>query len=139
MDTNEIKEEVLEELSEVENSDALSPKITPDKKIEDAIISQPSSLEDVTVNDNDEIKENVEVQTSEIINENNEEKIDVIKDNESNEEQKGYETVEQNLNEKPKKNNVPLIIFLSVLLVIDIAALVIYLIGIEKVLSFIKW
>ncbi len=138
MDTNEIKEEVLEELSEVENSDALSPEITPDKKIEDAIISQPSSLEDVTVNDNDEIKENVEVQTSEIINENNEEKIDVIKDNESNEEQKGYETVEQNLNEKPKKNNVPLIIFLSVLLVIDIAALVIYLIGIEKVLSFIK-
>lgn len=138
MDTNEIKEEVLEELSEVENSDALSPKITPDKKIEDAIISKPSSLEDVTVNDNDEIKENVEVQTSEIINENNEEKIDVIKDNELNEEQKGYETVEQNLNEKPKKNNVPLIIFLSVLLVIDIAALVIYLIGIEKVLSFIK-
>lgn len=138
MDTNEIKEEVLEELSEVENSDALSPKITPDKKIEDAIISQPSSLEDVTVNDNDEIKENTEVQASEIINENNEEKIDVIKDNESNDEQKDYETVEQNLNEKPKKNNVPLIIFLSVLLVIDIAALVIYIIGIEKVLSFIK-
>lgn len=139
MDTNEIKEEeVLEELSEVENSDALSPEIIPDKKIEDAIISNPSSLEDVTVNDNDEIKESAEVQTSEIINENNEEKIDEIKDNESNEEQKDYETVEQDLNEKPKKNNVPLIIFLSVLLVIDIVALVIYIIGIEKVLSFIK-
>ena len=39
-----------------------------------------------------------------------------------------------------KKNNkkVPIIVLLSVLLVIDIAALVIYLIGIEKVISFIK-
>ena len=37
-----------------------------------------------------------------------------------------------------KKSKVPLLVILSILLVLDIAALVIYLIGIEKVLSFIK-
>lgn len=36
------------------------------------------------------------------------------------------------------KSKVPIIVVLSILLVLDIAALVIYLIGIDKVLSFIK-
>ena len=40
-----------------------------------------------------------------------------------------------------EKNNkkVLIIVLLSILLVIDLAALIIYLIGIEKVISFIKW
>ena len=36
------------------------------------------------------------------------------------------------------KSKVPILVILSILLVIDIAALVIYIIGIDKVLSFIK-
>ena len=39
---------------------------------------------------------------------------------------------------EPSKSKTPLLIILSFLLVLDIAALVIYIIGIDKVLSFIK-
>ncbi len=37
-----------------------------------------------------------------------------------------------------KKNKAPLIILLSILLILDIMALVVYIIGIDKVISFIK-
>lgn len=39
---------------------------------------------------------------------------------------------------EPKKSKVPLLVFLIILLILDIAALVIYIIGIDKVLGFIK-
>lgn len=38
----------------------------------------------------------------------------------------------------PSKSKTPLLIILSILLVLDIAALIIYIIGIDKVLNFIK-
>ena len=40
--------------------------------------------------------------------------------------------------EVAKKSKTPLIVLLSILLVLDVAALVIYLIGFDKVFSFIK-
>ena len=69
---------------------------------------------------------------------------------ENNESEKPNETLISNLDNetkvsnednkivKEKKNKVPLIILLVVLLILDIIALVIYIIGIEKVISFIK-
>lgn len=42
------------------------------------------------------------------------------------------------LNAEKNNKKIPIIVLLSILLVIDIAALVVYLIGIEKVISFIK-
>lgn len=48
------------------------------------------------------------------------------------------EIIEEPLEEMPKKSKVLPLIFLILFLILDIAALVIYLIGIEKVISFIK-
>lgn len=45
---------------------------------------------------------------------------------------------EQQFIVEPKKSKAPLLVFLIILLVLDIAALVIYIIGIDKVLGFIK-
>ena len=56
---------------------------------------------------------------------------------ESNDKEKQYEMVDQSLNQK-KKSKAPIIVLLSIFLIIDIAALVIYIIGVDKVIEFIK-
>jgi len=131
MDT---KEEMIEEIDVMED------------------LSIDSKTEDETKNENTKIETEVsipvieeEILPSEINNDNEENKVEEEKN--ENDEEKVAKTSEESLNneqekqveELPKKNKTPLIILLSVLLVLDIAALVIYIIGIEKVISFIKW
>ncbi len=55
----------------------------------------------------------------------------------SDDKEKQYEMVDQSLNQK-KKSKAPIIVLLSIFLIIDIAALVIYIIGVDKVIEFIK-
>lgn len=126
MDT---KEEMIEEIDVMED---LSTDIKEDKEtkleevkpdipvvepvIEEVVSPSENKLEEMTINKPDE--ENISVEPEKI--DSNDENQDVVTE------------------EMPKKNKTPLIVLLSVLLVLDIAALVIYMIGIEKVISFIK-
>ena len=122
-----------------------------DKKEEKVDVKNEDVLEDIE--DIEEIEETPKEndESSEINDAPNEEELandDVIlkaaskNDNgETDSKISGAEETLDNeaLNAKKKNNKkVPIIVLLSVLLVIDIAALVIYLIGIEKVISFIK-
>ena len=141
MDTNN-NEELIEELTDSETSkteeDGVSKEIVPDKKIEDEIgvdvIQKPINAEENISNslvenpDEVTVKDEKSIQTESSDLSLNIENKDVDK----------IENNEESSIEKQKKSKVPLIIFLSILLIIDIAALVIYLIGIEKVLVFIK-
>lgn len=134
MDINN-KEEMIEELDDIETSTPLqNDEIIPDKKIEDEIkvdIIQDAIL--TTPENSSVIKENngekIEADEKSILidNKETEEKV------ESKEEQEKQQSVE-----KSKKSKTPLLILLFVLLIIDVAALVIYIIGIDKVLGFIK-
>lgn len=156
MDANENKEEVIEELSDFEviqpsNETPIKDDITPDKKIDDVINSSNSDNAVSSENDdNVDLNEPVVLEPSNAnINEDqtgtsNENQSVVLENNNSEEkttedgEKTESETVEQSIDETKKKSKMPLIILLSILLVIDIAALVIYIIGIDKVLGFIK-
>lgn len=140
MDTNDNKEELIEELSDVEANepvvDNVASEITPDKKIEDEIktdvIQEPINV----VEDNPKVlEENAETV---VLEDEKSEQDEAINPSLEQKEEKDYETVEQSLEEKPKKSKISLIVLLSILLVIDVAALVIYIIGIDKVLGFIK-
>lgn len=156
MDTNESKEEVLEELNDLEeiqpaNETPIKDDITPDKKIDDVInLSNSDNNVSSENNDNVDLNEPVVLKPSNAnINEeqtesSNENQSVVLENNNSEEkttkvgEKTESEAVEQSMDETKKKSKMPLIILLSILLVIDIAALVIYIIGIDKVLGFIK-
>ena len=112
MDTIENKEneEVLEEIEEIP---------TEEVKDDNIVVEQDLTLEDNESKDNQE----------EVLNVDGEENVSEAKEDAPQEETTEYEY---------HKNKVPIIIILSILLVLDIAALVIYLIGIDKVVSFIK-
>lgn len=73
-------------------------------------------LEDISKIDDSEFKEEVSSDSEEITD----------------------EAVEEYIKKDKKKKKTLLIIILSILLVLDIAALVIYIIGIDKVIGFIK-
>ena len=130
----EPKDEMIEEIQEVEelsaddkkdkeNKDELKEegkeKLKDESKTE-ALIIDPIINDTLSNDDNNETL---------LVEENN--------DNSSDE----NETEEKNVQEtydSPKKSKAPLIVLLSILLVLDISALVIYIIGVEKVISFIK-
>ena len=78
------------------------------------------AIEESSIKTEDVIVENIS------LNDNND-NTEVITDKEA-----------EILKEEEKKKKMPLIILLSVLLALDIAFLVIYLIGIDKVLGFVK-
>ena len=129
MDT---KEEIIEEIEDIEEVPAPEEKPVTNK-IEDVVMEDVLPVDETP-------KENEETN-----NENNQDKTEVeteeVKDNTSEESKE--ETPEENndtdsTEPEKKKNKAPLIILLSILLVLDIAALVIYIIGIDKVFSFIK-
>lgn len=108
MDTNTDMIEEIEEVETTENNDDEFVDITKEN-----------------INDKSDIVENEEKETVNDINE---------------QEKTGEQETEETENEVilPSRNKKPIIIILSILLVLDIAALVIYLIGIDKVISFIK-
>lgn len=135
MDT---KEEIIEEIDEIEN---LSTDSKPEEKIkneESSIEGTPAevsvvepiikedTLPEESIN-NDMVVENKLKEESNVADETTASEIQEEKKEETNSE-----------HELSKKSKTPVIIILSVLLVLDIAALVVYIIGIEKVISFIK-
>ncbi len=132
MDT---KEDMIEEMDEMEDLSIDSKTEEPqaeethiDIPIVESVIEEdilPAEAKEETMSENESEDENnnsEEVSDSKTLEENND--LDKEKD----------ETAE----ELPKKSKVPAIVILSILLILDIAALVIYIIGIEKVISFIK-
>ncbi len=124
MDT---KDETIQEAS-------VADEIKPDKNIKEVIeqatnnevqekTSEPVVKEPAPINKVEEVKEEPDPLT-------------VIED--VSDETKVEETTEDKKAAVPKKKKAPLIILLSILLIIDVAALAIYIIGIDKILSFIK-
>ena len=141
MDTNENKEEVIEELNDIEviqpaDETLIKDDITADKKIDDVILTE----KDENIN----LNESVVLEASNVNTDEQENQSVVLENNigeektTENVEKPESETVEPSMVEIKKKSKMPLIILLSILLVIDVAALVIYIIGIDKVLGFIK-
>lgn len=141
MDTNENKEEVIEELNDIEvtqpsDETLIKDDITSDKKIDDVILTEN--------NESINLNESVVLEASNANTDEHENQSVVLENNigeektTENVEKPESETVEPSMVEIKKKSKMPLIILLSILLVIDVAALVIYIIGIDKVLGFIK-
>lgn len=141
MDTNENKEEVIEELNDIEvtqpaDETLIKDDITADKKIDDVILTEN--------NESINLNESVVLEASNVNTDEHENQSVVLENNigeektTENVEKPESETVEPSMVEIKKKSKMPLIILLSILLVIDVAALVIYIIGIDKVLGFIK-
>lgn len=119
------KDEMIEEIEDIEEIDDTSKKeeVSGEKEndtpnLDEPVIEEPIIGNDITI-ENETKLEDEEVK---------EEKV----------EEKSTEKEDNNQVVEPKKNKAPLIVLLSILLVLDIAALVIYIIGIEKVISFIK-
>lgn len=85
----------------------------------------------------DGVNEQEQTQSQDVTESKSEEEIMDITEDKSSEDTAANESDLINSVYK-KKSKAPLLVILSILLILDIAALVIYLIGIEKVLSFIK-
>lgn len=119
------QEEVIEELNENNDiSEESKEEVLSD--IPTVLENNDSSVSNQKINSDNNTNENIVSDNS--INENDTDKLDSTIN---------YETVNESLNEK-KKSKAPLIILLSILLFIDIVALIIYIIGVDKIISFIK-
>lgn len=119
------QEEVIEELNENSDiSEESKEEVLSD--IPTVLENNDSSVSNQKINSDNNTNENIVSDNS--VNENDTDKLDSTIN---------YETVNESLNEK-KKSKAPLIILLSILLFIDIVALIIYIIGVDKIISFIK-
>lgn len=129
MDT---KEEMIEEIEEMEdlstdskeNVETRTEEVKPDVSVVEPVI-EDAALEPV-------LNDNVNTTDEQLADKKQDKKEEIAP------EQKEEIPQEEQVKETQKKNKAPLIVLLSILLVLDIAALVIYIIGIEKVISFIK-
>ena len=119
------QEEVIEELN-VNNDISEESKEEVLSDIPTVLENNDSSVSNQKINSDNNTNENIVSDNS--VNENDTDKLDSTIN---------YETVNESLNEK-KKSKAPLIILLSILLFIDIVALIIYIIGVDKIISFIK-
>lgn len=108
--TMDTKEEVIEEISDI--------NVVDDKKDEQNIVDD---------------KSNTSENLSEVTNNN-----EVLETSATEEVVENKEDANKEVIEVPKKRKVFLIVLLSIFLLLDIAALVIYIVGIDKVLGFIK-
>ncbi len=119
------KEEIVEEIEdlstesekqkEMPNEDSKTEALVIDPIIKDEVVPEEVSK---SLDDKEDLKEENKP------DENNQNSID--------------ENKEVDLQDLPKKSKAPILVLLSILLALDIAALVIYIIGVEKVISFIK-
>ena len=113
-------EDVLEDIEDIEEIEEISKEDGKASEVE-AVSNEETSISNQSI-----LKDDSE--------DNNSEDANNISDGETkiNEDNPSLSTI------KKDGKKVPIIVLLSILLVIDIAALVIYLIGVEKVISFIK-
>lgn len=129
MDT---KEEMIEEIDEMEdlsadskeNVETRTEEVKPDVSVVEPVI-EDAALEPVLDN-------NADIKDEQVKDESQDKQEEIAL------EQKEETSPKKEVEKTPKKNKAPLIVLLSILLFLDIAALVIYMIGIEKVISFIK-
>lgn len=136
------REETLEEIN-LDNKKSIDSKIEPDKMIED-VLNDVSLKPDTGFKEEkmEEIKEEIKpvdnkTNISSNGNTDSKESVPVNSDDVSNSNSSDeYDDYEYSFMSSGKKKAI--IAILSILLVLDIAALAIYLIGIDKVLSFIK-
>lgn len=111
----DIKQEKKEEKKDEVLEDIEEIEEIEDTPKKDEIKSDVANIENVSENNSAKVDNNISLEKTEVISDNS-----LIS------------------TEKKSNKKVLIITFLSILLVIDVAALVIYLIGIEKVISFIK-
>lgn len=111
----DIKQEKKEEKKDEVLEDIEEIEEIEDTPKEDEIKNDESNTENVSENNSDKVDNNKGLEKTEVISDNS-----LIS------------------TEKKSNKKVLIITLLSILLAIDVAALVIYLIGIEKVISFIK-
>lgn len=111
----DIKQEKKEEKKDEVLEDIEEIEEIEDTPKEDEIKNDESNTENVSENNSDKVDNNISLEKTEVISDNS-----LIS------------------TEKKSNKKVLIITLLSILLAIDVAALVIYLIGIEKVISFIK-
>lgn len=111
----DIKQEKKEEKKDEVLEDIEEIEEIEDAPKEDEIKSDVANTKNVSENNSDKVDNNKGLEKTEVISDNS-----LIS------------------SEKKSNKKVLIITLLSILLVIDVAALVIYLIGIEKVISFIK-
>ena len=150
MDTNN-KDENIEELTT--DQEEIKQDTNVDDVIDDILDSNVSTT--VSSNNGSEVKNNSAADSDFILNDvETNEKEDLKEDTQANDQKTEVKEEEKNKEESvkienennnqeeitkmPKSKKVPLLILLFVLLILDIAALVIYIIGIDKVFSFIK-
>ena len=112
-------EDVLEDIEEIEEIEEIPKEDGKASEVE-AVSNEETSISNQSVLKDDS-------------KDNNEDANNIIDDETKiNEDNPSLSTI------KKDGKKVPIIVLLSILLIIDIASLVIYLIGIEKVISFIK-
>lgn len=111
----DIKQEKKEEKKDEVLEDIEEIEEIEDTPKEDEIKNDVANTKNVSENNSDKVDNNISLEKTEVISDNS-----LIS------------------SEKKSNKKVLIITLLSILLVIDVAALVIYLIGIEKVISFIK-
>ena len=111
----DIKQEKKEEKKDEVLEDIEEIEEIEDTPKEDEIKNDVANTKNVSENNSDKVDNNKGLEKTEVISDNS-----LIS------------------SEKKSNKKVLIITLLSILLVIDVAALVIYLIGIEKVISFIK-
>lgn len=112
-------EDVLEDIEEIEEIEEIPKEDGKASEVE-AVSNEETSISNQSILKDD--------------SKDNNEDANNISDDETkiNEDNPSLSTI------KKDGKKVPIIVLLSILLIIDIASLVIYLIGIEKVISFIK-
>lgn len=133
-----IKEDTLEE--EISIADEFKPdrdikeavkeiSLEMEKEVKASVMEEEAKQEALETPVKEEVVETVSEQSNE---------MEDISEEPSKETEVKEEVEQETLAPVPKKNKTPIIVLLSILLVIDIAALVIYIIGVDKILSFIK-
>lgn len=120
MNTND---DMIEEIEDIETPDEKQEEIN----INDAVIDQETN-----------VSKEEEVPTLEELEPSDNLEVSELDNKEIEEEKKDEEETNEEVKELPSKSKAPAIVMLSILLVLDIAALVIYMIGLDKVISFIK-
>ena len=120
MDTNENKEEVLEDISEKENNETIEEEIKPDKKIDEEIVMDEGTTEKEETNKEDlktESEDKTVILSTDELNHD---------ENSDSNEEKNYETVQESIEEKPKKNKAPIIILLVILFCVKLFLLFVF-------------
>lgn len=124
----------MDNIDENLNTNEVNETIEPDKMIEDVLNDESLNIDDKS---DESVNKDAASKKDEVLSLDNKSDEEVLtEDKESSEE--SNEELDDTYSYMSSGKKKFLIILLSIFLVLDIAALVIYIIGIDKVLGFIK-